>query len=173
MATLLNGSERQMGQMLFGGCFLALLLHPAGLHAQNMPAPSSLMPLSVAVDRVRVPFGILTDEEADSLRGRVVRELRTAGIEAIPTRDLFTNDPASSPVEGPTLLISLNWVPEYFMATIFVKEPVRIAGAAEHTTIIVYASRPYVYETSWSDHRPVLKYLVDDFVPAWRAQDKR
>ena len=136
---------------------------------RNLPA------VEVLVDWVHVP---MTEPMAESLRSRVITELRKAGMLVLDTKSPVTMGSfLSAPTYGfdkPTFLVSLNMVPDgcAFVSNFYLRMPVAVSGYGTKVPLSVYASRSYIYSTALSDHSPVLNFL-EDFVGAWRDANPR
>ncbi len=147
----------------------------ATLIAQEPSLLRDLPAVQVMIDWVHVP---MTAPAADSLRQRVILQLRAAGVPVTDRKDPVTFGSflfaPGHPLKEPTFLVSLNMVPDgcAFVTNFYVRMPVAIAGYSQKVPVSVYASRSYIYSTVWRDHSPVLNFL-EDFIEAWRSANKR
>jgi len=153
------------------------ILSPATLSAQEpFTLLRDLPTMQVVIDGVHAS---ITQPEAEPLRKRVLQRLRAAGVPVTDTQDPVTLGSfifaPLYPFDKPTFLVSLNMAPDgcAFVANFYVRMPVGLAGHTEKMTVSVYASRSYIYSTTWSDHSPVLDYIDDDFIGAWRSANRR
>ncbi len=153
----------------------AVLCIPSPLAAQRPSLLRELPPLHVVVERLRVPYSVLSEEGAEDLRLRAIKDLRANGLpvaDASPSTTPFAGlaDLSQSPFREPTLIVSINMIPDgsAFVANIVVTLPVGLSGGENKVVVGAYTSRSYVYLNNGSNHRPVINYL-EDFVDAWRA----
>lgn len=148
---------------------------PTAVAAQRPSLLRDLPPLHVVVERLRVPYSVLSEEGAEDLRLRAIKDLRANGlpvVDASPSTTPFAGlaDLSQSPFGEPTLIVSINMIPDgsAFVANIVVTLPVGLSGGENKVVVGAYTSRSYVYLGTWVHHEPVINYL-QDFVDAWRA----
>ena len=140
-------AELPMRQLAMVFWLVLALLLPSTLAAQEPSLLRDLPPMQVVIDHLNVPPFILAEEAADVLRGRVIQELRAANVPVTDAVEPTTwggfLSPTTSPFERPTLLVSLNMVPDgcAFISNILVRMPVILSGQTQETTVAAYASR--------------------------------